>query len=136
MYEDEELMNVVNDVDNIIKEEEPCLIEVLTTPLPSPQLQLATSSSNLIEDFNTFNSEVQLKPIKVRTRKLRRTTLNLDNNYECDRCGKRYKRKPTLNRHLRLECGITPKFACCYCELRFKRKEYLVAHLKLRHNHY
>lgn len=78
-------------------------------------------------------SAIEITPIKIKKQK---PIDNIEeNNFECDRCGRRYKRKVTLTRHLKFECGITPKFACSYCMHRFKRKEYLVAHLKIRHNH-
>lgn len=53
--------------------------------------------------------------------------------YDCFRCGKHYKRKETLSRHLRLECGTDPKFRCEHCSQRFKRREHLVAHTKSKH---
>lgn len=56
--------------------------------------------------------------------------------YGCARCGKHYKRKETLSRHVRLECGTVPKFKCDYCMYRFKRREHLVAHLRSKHSVY
>jgi DNA-directed RNA polymerase subunit RPC12/RpoP len=69
--------------------------------------------------------------------------LNLPNNqrscatvggYRCSNCGKVYRWKNTLLRHLRLECGKEPQFHCPYCPYRAKRKGNLQKHVLLRHH--
>ncbi|KAK9882334.1 hypothetical protein WA026_020855 [Henosepilachna vigintioctopunctata] len=37
-------------------------------------------------------------------------------------CGKSYKNRPTLLRHLKLECGKEPQFHCEFCPYKTKRK--------------
>lgn len=59
--------------------------------------------------------------------------LGIVRSFGCFRCGKSYKRKETLSRHLRLECGTFPQFACAICNFRFKRKEHLTSHLRSKH---
>lgn len=69
--------------------------------------------------------------------------LNLPNNenscvtiggYRCSSCGKLYRWKNTLLRHLRLECGKEPQFHCAYCPYSAKRKGNLQKHVMLRHH--
>ncbi|XP_063697882.1 zinc finger protein ZFP2-like [Culicoides brevitarsis] len=40
--------------------------------------------------------------------------------YTCNRCGNSYARPHSLNRHIRFECGVEPKFQCPICILRAK----------------
>lgn len=51
----------------------------------------------------------------------------------CPTCGKVYKWKITLNRHMRLECGQERQFPCELCCMRFKRKSHMERHKMLRH---
>lgn len=51
----------------------------------------------------------------------------------CPTCGRVYKWKITLNRHLRLECGQERQFQCELCCMRFKRKCHMERHRMLRH---
>lgn len=46
----------------------------------------------------------------------------------CGRCYSGNTRKGTLNRHLKLECGVERKFQCSYCSKRFSRKNTLKTH--------
>jgi len=49
--------------------------------------------------------------------------------FMCPKCGvKSYKYKKDLNRHLKLECGVSPKFTCGICGKKYKRKETLKQH--------
>ncbi|XP_034249718.1 longitudinals lacking protein-like isoform X3 [Thrips palmi] len=43
----------------------------------------------------------------------------------CPDCGKTYKHKITLNRHVRLECNKEPQFQCPVCPMRFKQKGHM-----------
>ncbi|EDS41874.1 hypothetical protein CpipJ_CPIJ015578 [Culex quinquefasciatus] len=36
--------------------------------------------------------------------------------YTCSRCGNSYARPHSLNRHIRFECGVEPKFECPFLE--------------------
>lgn len=44
-------------------------------------------------------------------------------------CGRTYKRKQYVARHLKYECGVIPKFDCSICEKKFAYKESLKGHL-------
>lgn len=48
-------------------------------------------------------------------------------------CGKSYKYKPDLNRHLKSYCGKEPNFVCLFCYKRFMRKDVWKNHLALVH---
>lgn len=53
--------------------------------------------------------------------------------YICNRCGKSYKYKKTLNRHARQECGRTAAHLCPYCPKKFKRKDIARDHIRNVH---
>ncbi|XP_076546419.1 uncharacterized protein LOC117606608 isoform X18 [Osmia lignaria lignaria] len=49
-------------------------------------------------------------------------------------CGKSFNWKGNLNRHLRYECGLQPRFKCPYCEYRCKVKGDVSKHITRRHH--
>lgn len=50
--------------------------------------------------------------------------------YVCpNKCGRLYKVKGSLTKHLKLECGVAPQFRCRLCLKSFKQKVTLKAHL-------
>jgi len=53
--------------------------------------------------------------------------------YHCDRCGKLYRWKQSLNLHRRLECGVEPQFKCPHCPHRSKQKGSLTKHILNKH---
>jgi len=50
-------------------------------------------------------------------------------------CGRSYKYKYDLSRHMRKECGVEPQHKCRICSKAFKRNDHLIAHMS-RHNIY
>ncbi|EDO64118.1 AGAP005245-PH [Anopheles gambiae str. PEST] len=54
--------------------------------------------------------------------------------YSCTRCGNSYARPHSLNRHIRFECGVEPKFECPVCHKKSKHKHNLVLHMRT-HQH-
>lgn len=44
-------------------------------------------------------------------------------------CGRFYKRKDSVVRHLKYECGVEPKFKCIYCFKQFTQKVNLNYHI-------
>ncbi|KAG5670099.1 hypothetical protein PVAND_000382 [Polypedilum vanderplanki] len=51
--------------------------------------------------------------------------------YSCSRCGNTYARPHSLNRHIRFECGVEPKFECPVCHKKSKHRQVLKGSLKL-----
>lgn len=49
-------------------------------------------------------------------------------------CGRSYKNKQHMTRHMTSECGVQPKFRCKYCIKSFTRKQTLKIHLVQVHN--
>lgn len=56
-----------------------------------------------------------------------------EKNFQCYRCGHRYRTKYTLRRHLKYECGVYPRFQCFVCERKFKQKIHMTYHIKHIH---
>lgn len=54
-------------------------------------------------------------------------------NY-CKRCGRCYKHKSHLKRHINFECGLPPAFQCPYCGYKCKRKEDIHSHVRKLHS--
>ena len=53
--------------------------------------------------------------------------------FPCEQCGKVYRYKSNLAKHLRFECGKEPMFACPYCPHKAKAKWNLGKHILTRH---
>ncbi|CAG9864627.1 unnamed protein product [Phyllotreta striolata] len=53
--------------------------------------------------------------------------------FPCEKCGKSYKQKTHLIRHLHFECGVEPKFAC-RCGRKFKQRSNYNTHIKMMHH--
>ncbi|XP_025421328.1 sex determination protein fruitless-like isoform X16 [Sipha flava] len=49
-------------------------------------------------------------------------------------CGRSYKNKQHMTRHMTCECGVQPKFRCQYCMKSFTRKQTLKIHVVSIHN--
>lgn len=56
------------------------------------------------------------------------------NIFMCKQCGNSYARPHSLNRHIRFECGVEPKFECPICHKKSKHKHNLVLHMRT-HQH-
>lgn len=50
-----------------------------------------------------------------------------------NQCGKRYKYKQNLDKHVRYECGVAPQFKCHWCSYAGKQKSHLQSHLARIH---
>lgn len=53
--------------------------------------------------------------------------------FVCSVCSRSYRCKTNLNRHLRYECGKSPKFLCHLCSFMTKHKSNLKQHVLARH---
>ncbi|VVC28716.1 Zinc finger C2H2-type [Cinara cedri] len=50
-----------------------------------------------------------------------------------NKCGRHYKNKGDLQRHLKKECGVEPQYLCEICSKAFKRKDSLKSHSTIVH---
>lgn len=58
----------------------------------------------------------------------------VDGLFYCPRqCGRKYKYKKGLVRHLKYECGIEPQFKCPICNKNYKQPETFKMHLMSIH---
>ncbi|CAG0882470.1 unnamed protein product [Cyprideis torosa] len=55
--------------------------------------------------------------------------------WSCQRCGKQYKWRDSLKRHVRLECGVPPKFECNLCGRKFSQRSNMMSHRLLVHKY-
>ncbi|CAH1397766.1 unnamed protein product [Nezara viridula] len=51
----------------------------------------------------------------------------------CEKCGRGYKLRSSLNNHIRWECGKEPVFPCSVCDVRFTHKGNLKKHILTKH---
>lgn len=59
---------------------------------------------------------------------------NINNNqHVCEDCGKRYRWKNTLQRHIQSECRKEPAHACPHCSYRAKQRGNLQVHIRKYH---
>lgn len=110
-------------------------LRVLTDPVIS-----AKSPPNLL----VLKKEHDLAPERTSPRKASlaaasaaatTATAAANNNiFMCKQCGNSYARPHSLNRHLRFECGVEPKFECPICRKKSKHKHNLVLHMRT-HQH-
>lgn len=55
-------------------------------------------------------------------------------NHVCPKCGNGYTVMKSLKRHLRYECGLTPRFKCPYCGTRSKQRGHVSQHIRRKHS--
>lgn len=54
--------------------------------------------------------------------------------FQCMTCGKSYRYKKNMVRHIRFECGKEPQFQCPYCPHQTKHKSSIQMHIRNRHS--
>ena len=54
--------------------------------------------------------------------------------FTCEKCGRDYKYKHTLENHLKYECGVAPQFHCPMCSYSSKLRSNLSRHVRNIHN--
>ncbi|KAK7868882.1 hypothetical protein R5R35_014202 [Gryllus longicercus] len=54
--------------------------------------------------------------------------------FRCQRCDRVYQHSTSLNRHLKYECGVEPRFGCPHCTYRCKYKKSLDLHMSNQHS--
>ncbi|KAF6202941.1 hypothetical protein GE061_003348 [Apolygus lucorum] len=53
--------------------------------------------------------------------------------FPCEKCGRTYVRKDSLQRHMAWECGKDPMFQCPFCPQKCKRKSHHIRHIQRQH---
>lgn len=56
-----------------------------------------------------------------------------ENKYKCTKCARSYKAKKNLTYHRKYECDVIPQFVCNFCGKRFKQKCNMSRHVDLVH---
>ncbi|KYN03472.1 Gastrula zinc finger protein XlCGF57.1 [Cyphomyrmex costatus] len=69
------------------------------------------------------NQTIRVSPIRRRGSNRR--------NHVCPKCGNGYTVIKSLRRHLRYECGLTPRFKCPYCGTRSKQRGHVSQHIRV-----
>ncbi|PSN29139.1 hypothetical protein C0J52_26677, partial [Blattella germanica] len=83
-------------------------------------------------DFIAIKKEKKSPSSKRSSR--RSTSTRARGVFPCDRCGRSYVRKDSLQRHLQWECGKEPTFQCPFCPQRCKRKAHQIRHIRRQHS--
>ncbi|XP_060880768.1 gastrula zinc finger protein XlCGF58.1-like [Metopolophium dirhodum] len=62
-------------------------------------------------------------------------SVDVEEDIHCpNRCGRKYKHKGSVARHLKYECGVNPKFECVICRKPFKQRINHKIHMIRIHN--
>lgn len=59
--------------------------------------------------------------------------VQVNERFECNRCGRFYKFRGNLRKHQRYECGKEPQFACHLCSYKAKHRGTLKTHIGFKH---
>lgn len=79
----------------------------------------------------TFTYNVYLKH-HLTTKHRPRSDLNADEQHDCARCGRSFRRLPALHRHARGDCGARPRVhPCPVCGRRFARRPSVESHMRV-----
>ncbi|KDR21816.1 Longitudinals lacking protein, isoforms A/B/D/L [Zootermopsis nevadensis] len=82
-------------------------------------------------DFKVNVTEIKSH---LKVHKEKRTHIQVCGIFPCDRCGKLYVHKNSLQRHMKWECGKEPIFQCPFCPQLCKRKEHRIRHIRRQHS--
>lgn len=55
--------------------------------------------------------------------------------FKCCCCGRLYKYRKNLFKHMKYECGKEPGFSCPHCSYKSKQKSNLKCHIAIQHTH-
>ncbi|XP_033210167.1 zinc finger protein PLAGL1-like isoform X1 [Belonocnema kinseyi] len=88
----------------------------------------------IIED-NESLSDRDVKPEAKRKPKIQEPNVESKKKYQCGKCSRIYVQKKDLNSHLKYECNVTPQFKCQFCGKLFKRKHHMNRHVGHLHLH-
>ena len=72
--------------------------------------------------------------VRAHMQHLHETPKDAQPTHVCPNCKKGYYYRHNLLKHIRLECGVEPKFQCQFCFQKFKQKGNLNEHKKRMHS--
>ncbi|XP_033208696.1 zinc finger protein 761-like [Belonocnema kinseyi] len=81
------------------------------------------------KDILTVKEQMQTRG----KRKIRKSNQESEKKYKCGKCAHSYVSKANLYRHTRFECNVEPQFSCEFCGRRFTQKTSLKVHLDRLH---
>ncbi|XP_033231839.1 zinc finger protein 761-like [Belonocnema kinseyi] len=115
--------------EEIIEDQATCSKEV-KQPKRKENLESEESTSDLRKDnISAVNEQMQTRG----KRKMRKPNYELEKKYKCEKCDHSYVSKANLYRHTTFECNVEPQFSCEFCGRRFKQKTSLKVHLDRLH---
>ncbi|XP_076171969.1 longitudinals lacking protein, isoforms A/B/D/L [Ptiloglossa arizonensis] len=98
--------------------------------------QMAENATNADIECPTNDQENENEPLlseKTSEKRLNETPkigARDSSEYACPRCGNGYVRLHSLNRHIKFECGVEPRFECPVCHKKSKHKHNLILHMR------
>ncbi|XP_030765779.1 zinc finger protein 39-like [Sitophilus oryzae] len=115
----------------------PNLIQTTSTNIENQHANLPSTSRDQdqpeIFPTESCQNDQEQEDVWLRERE-EGASINECGGNECAGCGKRYKHKSHLRRHVKYECGKNPSFFCPYCQFRARRKDYFREHLIRAHS--
>ncbi|XP_033210168.1 zinc finger protein 678-like isoform X2 [Belonocnema kinseyi] len=81
------------------------------------------------EDISAGNSELWSQ----NKQRIQESRHKLGKKYKCKKCARTYSHLYSLTHHLKYECDVTPQFDCTFCGKQFKRKNHMNRHVGLVH---
>lgn len=124
----------------VIGYDQPCDLRLLTPATCLKEFSEPVITTKSPPNLLLLKTEIETQSERSSPRKPPLTaaataTLASNNNvFMCKQCGNSYARPHSLNRHIRFECGVEPKFECPICRKKSKHKHNLVLHMRT-HQH-
>nr|XP_050860766.1 zinc finger protein 845-like [Vespula vulgaris] len=82
---------------------------------------------------NTIDGEQSQRIWRDSPEGKRRKIYSDNKSHYCPRCNRGFTLKKNMNRHLRHECGMAPKYQCPYCDKPSKFTQNIYAHIRKYH---
>lgn len=94
-------------------------------------LSLSTGDNDDV-NYSAYANQTQLQVHFLDESQKIATTVD-SKMFICTNCGRQYKLRKTLNRHMRHECGKDKAHICPVCDYRTYRNDRLLSHLRSSH---